>query len=339
MSNPILLTRTNATFPRDVKSLRRAQPTGLLLSGKGPGPTEEGHRYFFDMLSDREWWQSVASLGIGQSVAVDMDPVVINALKVAARMAAGRDLPIVSSDTQKEVRGDPAVPSKLGEWLLTQAGRAVRDDGLKPDELRYFVSSGGSASNSLKALLGQNFPGRRFRTLVDVGCGIGFIPFLLTLDPRLAIESATLIEPAARYCKQGSSLWMEGGTSAAAHWQKTTGEGYSFDSPAELITSRQCLFRIAPAALPAVFERAWTALRQGGLLVVCEMLTDDPAPTKPDNLAAPLVQRIVLLDLLSRFGKVRLHLARNRWSDPFDPYSVSAKDYRSDSFLVIDKPA
>lgn len=266
---------------------------------------------------------------------------------VAEALVASLELPLSSEALCANATSDGGCPTVvsdeakgLGKWLASEVLGASVQEGNTPEvsekELAYFVASGSYRAYALKKVLRRFMDSTTFRTMTDVGAGIGLISWLVAADPQFDVGVVTLVEPLARYDAATRRLWGLRAAATAVHQTRSKAEEYISAEAQDLFIFCHCLFRMVPEHRRGVMRNAWEALRPGGLLVVNEVVQRPSiGANSTPGVALTLPE---LLELFHDFREPDVFVRRDGWSTPHDTMAITAAELGSDSFFVVMKP-
>ena len=155
------------------------------------------------------------------------------------------------------------------------AGADIPDwkDGLEKihAHMNYSVTGAAYKTEGLRRMIGRYLPGRNDVRVVDMGGGAGFVgvELLLTCD---AVSELVNCEPAATSLPLARRLYrtFEPALNGRYRLALTAAEDFPFDEPCDVVCEFASLLYIPRPRLDETLDRAWCALRPGGILVVHE---------------------------------------------------------------------
>lgn len=137
--------------------------------------------------------------------------------------------------------------------------------------MNYSVTGAGYKVQGLRRLIEGCLPRRPDLHVVDIGGGAGFvgIELLLTADSVARVvncEPLAASLPLARRLYRSFEPWLRGRFKLCP----SPAQDFPFAEPCDIVSAFASLLYIPRASLAATLDRAWGALRPGGLLVVHE---------------------------------------------------------------------
>jgi SAM-dependent methyltransferase len=228
---------------------------------------------------------------------------------------------------------------KLGRWLVDSLRTSDESMQIAPSlkEMEYFIGSGAYRAQALAATLRAGFENRAYRAAMDIGAGIGMLPYLVT--PLFGVEQVTLVEPLARYEQTARSLWQTT-LDVEMNFLEMTAEqqcaATDIHNPVDLIIICQCFFRVSAPRRKEVLARAWETLRPGGVLAMNEIL-DNGNRTGPGG--APLLPPEEITALFADLAQPRVYLGRDRWQKGHLISDLDRSAFVSDTFIAAQKTA
>jgi phospholipid N-methyltransferase len=249
---------------------------------------------------------------LGRSLAAHLHPVAVEAVCLLIESRSGQR-PIGRS-IARPASVDANMYRHLADWLLD-----VNSNG--PYSLQkqtpYLFTSGAQRAKAIATAL-QHTAHRTFECVIDVGSGVGMIPWLLHKDFP-SIRAVDLVEPMRHFRPALDRLWHDRCRRSDYTVRQAKAEEVEFTAT-DLIMFSHCLLLIAPEQRSTVLDRAWNALNPGGVLMVNETFRDasTPSPKRPD-----IVHRDELIDILP--GDSRIFTRKTGWrkGQPLD--SVTAR--------------
>jgi SAM-dependent methyltransferase len=297
---------------------------------------------FFSLLTQPQSWSGISTILIGASLEAGFDTCLLEALAAAASRVAGHDMTVHCAGNPAPLWQPDSISREglaLGRWLAEEiAASGGDDDGLSPSELEYIFGSGGHRASAMVTMLRANYAGRRFHHAVDLGAGIGFISYLVAQKSEFGVRHTVIAEPQARRVVQGRRLWAHGDASAEFQFLQLPTQKFPFQEPTDLAIVCHSLFYVPEDMLAEVIRRGWDALRPGGLFVINEHVRDEPAEATQKRATLPILEREALIALVAARAMPKVYLRRDGWTRGYDPAGISAREFSTDNFLVLEKP-
>ncbi len=202
---------------------------------------------------------------------------------------------LVLSDLRVRTHG-PAAAHELsdpivGEFMLPGSTRSEIGGGDRvssaPDDLaaamdlavrRQSYQVGGIAHKAalLRYILDRHLGGRDGLAIADLGGGYGLLAAELLLDSDSGVQSATCVDPSPYNVLLATELYRGLRTHLHGRFRFVPGPGEQFepDGPLDAVSFVGSLLYLPREHTKAALQRAWDALRPGGILVVHENIKD-----------------------------------------------------------------
>jgi SAM-dependent methyltransferase len=242
--------------------LERTAPGGLLSL---PLKCLPGHRRTLDAMHG---WVGRALMGMGDPSA--------GAEELTFRRTDSSPCPRASSTLewfmdQWRVALDIAVAGRLSESPSTDAAaERIR----QASALGYYIGGLSYKAPLLRFIMRQHAVGRGAR-IVDMGAGYGLLPAELLLDPELGVAHATATDISTLNESLATALGAGLGASGPHFaFALSPAQEFSFEGAVDVISYVGSLLYVPREHLAKCLERAWGALRPGGILVIHENIRD-----------------------------------------------------------------
>jgi len=251
-----------------------------------------GHRRPADAAAG---WAGRALAGMGEAV-VGTDEIAIRRAASCFRAPAASTLEWFMDHWSEAL--DIVVAGRIAEFPGTDgAVERIR----QASALGYYIGGLSYKSPLLRFVMRQHGIGQGAR-VVDMGAGYGLLPAELLLDPELAVAHATAtdISPVNRSLAEA----LRGGLAADGsrfRFMLSPAQEFSFDGQVDVVSYVGSLLYVPREHLADCIDRAWAALRPGGILVVHENIRD-PKYVRDFKFMFEVEE---LDDALTRLGPIR----------------------------------
>jgi SAM-dependent methyltransferase len=172
-------------------------------------------------------------------------------------------------------RWKPALDIAVDGRMAESPGLDPRDERIKQASALGYYIGGLSYKAPLLAHIARDLGLRGQLRTVDMGAGYGLLAAELLLDPGLGVELATatdispLNESLAALLREGL-----GEASGKFRFARCPAQDHRFDEQVDLVSYVGSLLYVPREQLRTCLDRAWEALRPGGILVVHENIRD-----------------------------------------------------------------
>jgi hypothetical protein len=338
-----LISRHESQVKRASLALGRPPRLNLVLRGGDkhiePGATTN----LLQVLGDDEIWRR-RRIVMDTSITDELHPVAANAVvQLVQESTMGSAVKLKKRRTRKNVDEVSADSKHLAAWIANRVRESDVHFEYAPvmaEELEYFLGSSAQRARRLATVLERTVGDRKLPEIVDIGGGIGLIPWLIATDPSRGVERVTVVDPSVRYAYPWDQLWlpfkMKHGPDSAI-FAAVNAEAFEFRRPVDLILSCQSIYNLPRHLRGAIFRRGWDALRPGGILAINEIVVSDDLPdaeiAKIAHSQSP--RRSEILALCKTFGRPHLYRSATGFKLAEDPENVPAREWGSDNFLVI----
>lgn len=224
-----------------------------------------GHRRTSDAV---QGWVGRALQGMGDPSA--------GADELVFRRSAATHRPRASSTLEwfmDQWKGalDIAVAGRLSEFPSTEiAAERVR----QASALGYYIGGLSYKAPLLRSIMRQHSIGRGAR-IVDMGAGYGLLPAELLLDPELGVEHATATDISTLNESLAAALRAGLGASGPRFaFALSPAQDFTFGAGVDVVSYVGSLLYVPREHLATCLDRAWGALRPGGILVIHENIRD-----------------------------------------------------------------
>jgi hypothetical protein len=273
---------------------------------------------------------------LGASIAKELPPTLVSALAILSEELCQSSEPVVSGKDEKLA---PSERTERGATLASWISNVVQEKAdpsqiVPPGELAYFIASTGYRTVGVLALM-ERYGIRLDSVIVDHGSCCGLMPWLVAADYCHAPKQIVMIEPLTRYRNATANLWTSAGNCGPEHESvEGISEEYSYSEPPNVVIFSHTLFRIPRGARQAVLDRAWEALRPGGILLINETTVDagDPTSSGPD-----LPRLDQLISAMRWTEEPEIFRPESRWKSAESVRAVSSSKLGSASFIVAHK--
>ncbi|MBL4810722.1 MAG: hypothetical protein JKY43_11770 [Phycisphaerales bacterium] len=194
----------------------------------------------------------------------------------------------------------------------------------------YSVTGASYKTEALRRFIGQYLPNKRNLRVVDIGGGMGFVDIELLLtcpsvERLVNCEPVISTLPVTKRLVERFSSTIRDRFSLAIH----PAQEYPFDQPIDVLSDFASLLYLPREDLVDTLDRAWTALRPGGIFVIHENIK---RPIFKDKGYYNSVFEVKELDgYLKKYGSID----RYRSSDMAPISTAAAKDQTV--FRVVQK--
>jgi 2-polyprenyl-3-methyl-5-hydroxy-6-metoxy-1,4-benzoquinol methylase len=269
---------------------------------------------FVRAAADALLWPANVESRIGRSVVGNIHPVALAAVAEICARRTNRPSPEGSaSETDRQSKA----AAHLADWLLAYASHQAK--GFPSEkQISYLFTSGGHRARAIGTML-RSIGKTTLAHIVDVGTGVGLIPWLLCTESEES-RSVELHEPGKNRRAALDRLWSHCAPTQNYTITHARAETVAFSQPTDLVMFCQCLFHIDQAERRTVLDRAWQALKPGGVLLVNEMPKEAGLYDPTHDL---LLRRDEIVALMP--GRSQLFLSRTGWRTPHDPSTGSAR--------------
>ncbi len=312
-------------------------PQIVVLQASGPGAPNaaEAIRELLESLNSRSASIKARIIIIGQSITANMHPLLVAALREIASVLSGGARIICDCPATEELSKDHV--SRMAEWLKAEWGLAAAGPGageMSAQELTYFIVSGGQRALALRHIL-STVSDQQPASILDIGAGIGFMSFLTALRGKAPMHHAGVVDVARKYKTPAERLWAVA-SEIEFEFELASAETYRPRRSFEPGLICQRIFRFSAGQHAEIFRHLMEALTPGGLLIINEIVRSDRgADGDWDALYPSCVPKSELLESLAPLGLAQLYLRDSGWKVAIDPASVSARQWASNSLLVL----
>lgn len=320
--------------------VRSPAPKIVVLQRSGPSTTNSAGEIsdIFQSLNSWPGRREAPEIILGRSITENMHPLFVAALHEFAHGLSGRAQ--IAFDCHAATGFSSDIVARLAQWLKAEwslAAAGPKAGEMSAQELTYFIVSGAQRALALKQVIATAAE-REPASILDVGAGIGFISFLAALSGKAPVQHACAVDVARKYKAPAERLWAAAPEIAFA-FEPSGAETFQPAHTYDVVLICQCIFRFPASQRAEIFKRLMEALSPGGLLIINEILRSGEGSDEDWNAKYPsCVPQSELLAGLAPLGTPELYLRSSGWKDPVDPSPVSAREWASNSFLVLRRP-
>lgn len=140
----------------------------------------------------------------------------------------------------------------------------------------YSVTGAAYKTESIRRFIAQYMPRKRTLNMVDIGGGMGFVDIELLLTCPL-IQHLTNCEPVISTLPVTKRLVsrFEHAIQGRFHVSAQVAQDFAFDQPIDVLTDFASLLYMPREELVGTLDRAWAALRPGGIFIIHENIKRD----------------------------------------------------------------